>query len=65
MAQHFPVPNSLKNADFEQQFHWYPAALSDVTVDYFEETLSDVPEKPIPPNIIFATAIRLSRALTF
>lgn len=67
MAQHFPVPNSLKNEDFEQHFHWHPAAFSDETADYFEETLTKmgVPEKAIPPNIIFATAIRLSRPLTF
>ncbi len=67
MAQHFPVPKSLKNDDFEQHFHWYPAAFSDETADYFEETLTkiSVPEKAIPPDIIFATAIRLSRPLTF
>ena len=67
MAQDFPIPNSLKNEDLEQQYFWHPASFSENTYDFWDATFAEIGvlEKAIPPEKIFATAIRLSRPLTF
>jgi repressor LexA len=67
MANKYPRPEALVDQDLGQKLNWMPLA-------YNEETEADllkiaekegVPMEAIPPDLVLATVLRLSRALAF
>jgi SOS-response transcriptional repressor LexA len=67
MAQQYPIPEKLSNPDLGQELHWYPLAYDDGTQELFVQIAEEQrwPVKPLSPDLIVATALRLVRALTF
>jgi SOS-response transcriptional repressor LexA len=67
MAQQYPIPEKLSNPDLGQELHWYPLAYDDDTQELFAQIAEEQrwPVKPLSPDLIVATALRLVRALTF
>jgi SOS-response transcriptional repressor LexA len=67
MAQDYPIPEDLTDAELGQKLHWYPLAYDEGTHDMFiqiaEEQEWGIVE--LPTDMIVATALRLSRALAF
>jgi len=55
------------NPEYDQLFHWYPLAYDEDTHDQYISTAEsqDFPIGPLHPDLIVATALRLSRILTF
>jgi SOS-response transcriptional repressor LexA len=66
-AQSYPIPEDLTDPDLDQLLNWYPLAYDDETHDLFEKIAEeqDWPVGPIKPELILATALRLTRALAF
>jgi SOS-response transcriptional repressor LexA len=66
-AIRYPVPEALTDPDVEQLLNWYPLAYDDGNHEWFAKTAEeeDWPIGPLPPKIIVATALRLSRMLAF
>ena len=67
MANPYPIPEKLINKDLGQKLNWTPLAYDEETEGYFLEIAQDneVPAGPIPPELVAATVLRLSRALSF
>jgi len=67
MARQYPIPEDLLNKDLGQKLNWTPLAYDDDTVEYFLDLAEKegVPAEPIPPELVAATVLRLSRALAF
>ena len=67
MASQYPIPEDLLNKDLGQKLNWTPLAYDEDTEEYFLDLTQeeDVPEGPIPPELVAATVLRLSRALAF
>jgi len=66
-AMPYPIPGDLTKPDLGQLLNWYPLAYDDATHDWFTTLAEDQnwPIAPIKPDLILATALRLSRALAF
>jgi hypothetical protein len=66
MSNQYPIPEKILDASRNQRFHWVPIAYNELTEDYFlDETEKDrVPVRPIPPDFMIATVLRLTRDLT-
>jgi len=62
----YPIPEDLLES-MGQRFHWTPLSYNDDTEEYFltEAEKDNVPLKPIPPDFVVATVLRLSRNLAF
>lgn len=67
MANPYPITENLLDKDLEQKLNWTPLAYDEETEDYFLELAQEeeVPAGPIPPELVVATVLRLSRALAF
>jgi hypothetical protein len=63
----YPIPENLLNNDLGQKLNWTPLAYDEDTEEYFLKIAQeeDVPAGPIPPELVAATVLRLSRALAF
>jgi hypothetical protein len=67
MANQYPISEKLLNKDLGQKLNWAPLAYSDNTEDYFLKIAQEenVPSGPIPPELVAATVLRLTRVLAF
>ena len=67
MASDYPIPAELSNKEREQLLNWYPLAYRDEYEDFFMKVFEDQALFPreLPDDLIMATAIRLSRQLSF
>ncbi len=67
MAQQYPVPAELEDPEVKRKLHWTPLAYDEETHDYFMQVAEEQnwALKPIPPDLILATALRLVRQLAF
>ena len=67
MASQYPIPEKLLDKDLGQKLNWTPLAYDEDTEEYFLDLAQeeDVPTGPIPPELVVATVLRLSRALAF
>lgn len=66
-SQWYPIPENLTDPDREQLLNWYPLAYDENTHDWFTQVAEEQhwPIGPIKPEFILATALRLTRALSF
>ncbi len=66
-AQWYPIPEDLTDPEIEQLLNWYPLAYDDQTRDALYKIAEEQgwPIAPLPPKLIVATALRLSRILAF
>ena len=67
LAQEYPIPEKLTHPELGQELNWYPLALDELNYDYFLKVAEEEhwPLKPISPDLMLATALRLIRALAF
>ena len=67
MASEYPIPEELEKDSSEKLLNWYPIAYDEDTHDYFMALADEenLPLAPISPEMVAATAIRLSRQLSF
>ena len=67
MSNPYPIPEKLLNKDLGQKLNWTPLAYDEDTEEYFLDLAQEegVPAGPIPPELVAATVLRLSRALAF
>ena len=67
VASEYPIPDGLTENEREQFLNWYPIALDEENLDHlksiFEEEKLVIRE--LPPELVLATALRLSRQLAF
>jgi len=65
MSQDYPIPENLTNPEHGQELHWYPLAFNEET----EELILDIteneqfPYRPLSPDLVAGTVLRLIRAL--
>ena len=68
MVQQYQIPEEQFEDERGHMLIWHPLAYDDETRDYFDtfkiEGL-ELPVKPLPPEFVVATALRLIRALAF
>jgi len=65
MEQEYPVPPGIIE-DRGQKFHWYPLAYKYETYDYFIKVLNEnYNYRALSPDDVLATALRLTRAMSF
>jgi SOS-response transcriptional repressor LexA len=67
MANKYPIPEQQLNKDLGQKLNWTPLAYDEDTQEYFLNIAmeEEVPMGPIPPELVAATALRLTRNLAF
>lgn len=67
VSNKYQIPDDLLDTSPGQRFNWAPIAYYEETEDYFleEAQKEDVPLRPIPPNFVMATVLRLTRTLAF
>ena len=67
VSNQYPIPDDLLDTSSSQRFNWTPLAYDATTEDYFleEAQKENVPLRPIPPDFVAATVLRLSRTLAF
>jgi hypothetical protein len=67
MARQYPIPEKLLDKDLGQKLNWTPLVYDEDTEEYFLKIAQEenVPAGPIPPELVIATVLRLSRALAF
>ncbi len=67
VSNQYPAPNDLIDEELGKKFNWAPLAYNDETEDRFvqlaEET--NMPMGPIPPELIVAMVLRLTRNLAY
>jgi SOS-response transcriptional repressor LexA len=66
-AQSYPIPEDLTKKELGQMLNWYPLAYEDSTHDWFTR-ISEPQGRgigPLSPDLIVATALRISRSLAF
>jgi SOS-response transcriptional repressor LexA len=63
----YPIPNDLIDSELGKKLNWYPIAYSEVTEDYLQKQAknSKTPMEPIPPDLVLATVLRLTRNLAW
>jgi len=63
----YPISEELIDKSRKQRFNWTPLAFDDATEAYFleEAEKADVPLRPIPPDFVAGTVLRLTRNLAF
>jgi SOS-response transcriptional repressor LexA len=66
-AQSYPIPENLTDPNLSQMLNWYPLAYDDSTQEVLEEIARQQNWSigPIFPNLIVATALRLTRPLAY
>lgn len=67
MANQYPIPEQHLNKELGQKFNWTPLAYDEDNQEYFLRLAheEEVPMGPIPPELVAATALRLTRNLAF
>ncbi len=67
LAQQYPIPSELENPDLKRRLNWIPLSYSEETKDFFMNIVNEqgLELKPISPDLILATALRLVRQLAF
>ena len=67
VANSYPIPEDLIDKELGQKLNWTPLAYDEDTEEYFLDLAEKegVPAGPIPPELVAATVLRLSRALAF
>jgi SOS-response transcriptional repressor LexA len=67
MANPYPIPEEQINEDLGQKLNWAPLAYDEETEEYYLTIAveEEVPMGPIPPELVAATVLRLSRRLAF
>lgn len=67
LAQHYPIPDELDNPELKRKLNWAPMAHNESTHDYFMRIAQAErwALNPISPELIMATALRLTRPLAF
>jgi SOS-response transcriptional repressor LexA len=67
MASQYPIPEKLLDKDLGQELNWTPLAYDEDTEDYFLKVAQeeDLPLGPIPPELVAATVLRLTRPLAY
>lgn len=67
VASEYPIPEKLTNLQNKKLLNWYPLSYSFENTEYFEKVLEDqnLQARELPEDLILATAIRLTRQLTF
>ena len=67
MANQYPIPEQQLNKGLGQKLNWTPLAYDEDTQEYFLNIAleEEVPMGPIPPELVAATALRLTRNLAF
>ena len=67
MAQDYPIPEELTKPELGQELNWYPLVYEEKNHDTFmaiaDEQRWEI--KPVKPELIVATALRLTRILAF
>jgi len=65
MAQDYPILEALSHPEYEQELHWYPLAYSEETEEYLLDVTDNErwPYRPLSPDWVAGTALRLIRAL--
>lgn len=66
-SNQYPIPEDLLDATQGQRFQWAPVAFGESTEEYIlhEAEKESVPMRPIPPEFVMATVLRLTRNLAF
>lgn len=67
MAMEYPIPEELVREDVEQLIIFFPLAYDETTQDYFMGIAEEMGFTPslMLPELVLATALRLSRQLAF
>lgn len=62
----YPMPSDLINEEYGQKYNWVPIAYDENTKDYYFKVAEEesVPMGPIPPGLVMATVLRMSRTLS-
>jgi repressor LexA len=66
-SNQYPVPEVLLDKSLGQRFQWAPIAYGEDTKEYLlaEADKDHVPMRPIPPDFVLGTVLRLTRNLAF
>lgn len=66
-SNQYPIPEKLLETSRGQRFNWRPLAFGANTEEYFlqEVEKENVPMRPIPPEFVMGTVLRLTRHLAF
>jgi SOS-response transcriptional repressor LexA len=66
-SNQYPIPEGLLDKSHGQRFKWAPIAYGEDTEKYLiaEADKDHVPMRPIPPDFVLVTVLRLSRNLAF
>jgi SOS-response transcriptional repressor LexA len=66
-SNQYPIPEKLLDTSLGQRFNWSPLAFSPDTEEYLlcEAEKENVPMRPIPPEFVMGTVLRLTRHLAF
>ena len=67
MANQYPIPEELTDKQLGKKLNWAPLAYDEGTEEHLLRIIEDedVPMAAIPPDLVLATVLRLSRALAF
>ena len=67
LAQQYPIPANLDDPELKQKLNWTPLAYDEDTHEYFMQVAYEQSWalKPISPDLVLATALRLVRQLAF
>ena len=64
----YPIPEDLIDKELGQKLNWAPIAYDDdTTKEYFQNLAEELgtPQIAIPPELVAATVLRLSRNLAY
>ena len=66
LAQHYPMPAELEDPELKRRLNWRPMAYDEANHDTFMQIAQDQKWalKPISPDLILATALRITRTLS-
>ena len=67
MANQYPIPEELTDKQLGKKLNWAPLAYDEGTEEHLLRIIEDedVPMAAIPPDLVLATVLRLSRTLAF
>ena len=66
-SNQYPIPEDLLDKSYGQRLQWAPISYGEETEEYLlaEAEKDRVPMRPIPPEYVLATVLRLSRFFAF
>lgn len=67
MRQEYPIPLNLTDPNLGQYLNWYPLATDDKNGEYYIHVAEEQKFllRPLPPEFVVATALRLTRQLAW